>query len=78
MVVSFGALLYSASSFFRMESMSFLLDSLMMVVMAFLQSVGISGIHGGLSSLRTSVAIVSNVVSVDGRVEAVGWDLLAR
>ena len=44
--------------------------------MALLQSVGISGINRGLSSLRTSVAIVGSVVSAAGRVEVVEWDLL--
>ena len=61
-----------------MESISFLLALLRMVVLDLLQSVGISGIDGGLSSLRTSVAIVGNAVSTAGRVEVVGWGLLAR
>ena len=64
-----GLFLYSASSCFLIESMSFLSALLMIVAMALLQSVGISGIDGGLSSLRTSVAIVGSVVSVAGRVE---------
>ncbi len=46
--------------------------------MTLLQSVGISGINGGLSSLRTSAAIVGSVVSAADRVEVVCWDVLAR
>ena len=46
--------------------------------MALLQSVGISGIDGGLSSLRTSETIIGSVVSVAGRFEVVCWDVLAR
>ena len=46
--------------------------------MALLQSAGIYGIDGGLSSLRTSEAIVGRVVPVADRVEVIGWDLLAR
>jgi hypothetical protein len=48
------------------------------VVMALLQSVGLSRIDGGLSSLRTSDAIIGSVVSVSGRFEVVCWDVLAR
>ena len=64
MVVSFGALLYNSSSVFLIKSISFLLGLLRIVVMALLQSVGISGIDGGLSSLRTSEAIIGSVVFV--------------
>ena len=77
-MVSFWALFVQCVFFFCMESVSLLLALLKMVVMALLQSVGISGINGGLSSLRTSVAIVGSLVSAAGRVEVVGWDLLAR
>ena len=69
-----GLYLYSKTFFFRMESMSFLLALLRIKVMALLQSVGISRIYGGLSSLMTSVAIVGSVVSADDRVEVVDWD----
>jgi hypothetical protein len=41
------------------------------VVMALLQSVGISGIDGSLSSLRTSEAIIGRVMSVVGLFEVV-------
>ena len=64
-----GLFLYIASSFFLIESMSFLLALLRIVVMAMLQSFGISGIDGGLSSLRTSEAIIDRVVSVVGLFE---------
>ncbi len=73
-----GLFLYSASSFFFKESMSFLLALLRMVVMSLLQSVGISGTNGGLSSFRTSVAIVGSVVYAACRFEVVSWDLLTR
>ena len=73
-----GLFLYSASSFFLMESMGFLLALLRILVMALVQSVGISGIVGGLSNLRTSEAINGRVVSAVGGVVFVGWDLLAR
>ena len=58
--------------------MSFLLALLRILVMALLQSVGISGIVGGLSSLRASEAIIGRVVLAAGKVVVVGWDLLAR
>ena len=58
--------------------MSFLLALLRILVMALLQGVGIFGIVGGLSSLRTSKAIIGSVVSAVGGVVVVGWDLLAR
>jgi len=73
-----GLFLYNASAFFLIESMSFLLALLRILVMAMLQSVGTSGIAGGLSSLRTSEAIIGRVVSTVGGVVGVGWDLLAR
>ncbi len=73
-----GLFLYSASSYFLIESMSSVMALLRIVVMALLQSAGISEIDGGLSSLRTSEAIVGRVVPAAGRVEVVGWDLLAR
>jgi len=71
-----GLFLWNASSFFLIESMSFLMALLKMVVMAVLQSAGISGIDGCLSSLRNSVAIVGSPVSAPGRLEVVVWDLL--
>ena len=46
--------------------------------MTLLQSVGKSGINEGLSSLRTSEAIVGGLVSVAGWFEVVCWDVLAR
>ncbi len=46
--------------------------------MALLQSVEISGIKGGLSSLRTLEASVGSVVSGAGRFEVVCWDVVAR
>jgi len=61
-----------------MESMSFLLALLRIVVMALLQSAGISWIGGGLSRLRTLEAMICRVVSADGGVVVVGWGLLAR
>ena len=76
-MVSFGALLYSVSSFSLIESISFLLALIRILEMALLQSVGISGIVGSLSSLRTSEAIICTLVSHVGGVVDVGWDLLA-
>ena len=64
--------------FFLIESMSFLLALLRMVVLALLQSVGIFGIDGGLSSLRTSEAIIGRVVSVAGLFEVACLHVLAR
>ena len=46
--------------------------------MALLQSVGISRIDGGLSSLRTSEVIIGSVVSVAGQFKVSSWDALAR
>ncbi len=46
--------------------------------MALLQSVGISRIDGGLSSMRTSEAIVGSVVSAACRFGVICWDVLAR
>ena len=73
---SLGLLFYSASSFFLLESMSFLLALLRMVVMALLQSVGMSGIDGGLSNLRTSITIFGSAVSSVGRFGVVVCNLL--
>ena len=71
-----GLFLYTESSFFLMESMSFLLALLRMAVMALLQSAGMSGIDGGLFNLRTSIAIVGSVVSSVGRLAVVVCDLV--
>jgi len=73
-----GLFLYNASSFLLIESMRFLLALLRIVVMTLFQSVGISWIDGGFSSLRTSEANIGRVVFVAGRFEVVCWDLLAR